>query len=118
MVNIEIRIRDFGEEFHGDKGFGYIIKYSINHNLSIAYKNRARLLNGQYLLEEVDFLRDKSHSFEQINIVKSSKKANDNLYQMGIQAARRTLEVLTPKFENDTSIFREKIKKNQQRKTK
>jgi len=81
--------------------------WSLLENVEINYENRARLVSGQYLLEERSHISVRSSPFIAVTATKGYKKADKILYGLANQAVKKTLEALVPKIIDETQIFEE-----------
>jgi hypothetical protein len=113
MKEARIRILEIGDRKKGSKEFGYRVMNDVD-NKNLDYQNRARLVNGRYLLEETLFDEDGKSPYNQIALLaRNQEKADIILYGRAKLAIKKALETLTVKLIDETQMFKKLRKKEE-----
>jgi len=110
-----VTITETGTREKNSKEFGYKVYNDVQGYRSLDYRNRAKLINGQYLLEEKNWSGVSSIPFNRITIVKNQEVADNILYGKVKKAAKKALENLVPILMVDEQILK-KIKEKKSKK--
>lgn len=85
---------------------GYMVLNDVQGHRYLDYENRARLISGNYLLEERNSPGDSSSPFRQVAIIRGGEDIDMALYTLAKKAEKRTLDALIPKVIDETQIFK------------
>src|SRR3990172_11957210 len=93
---IKLEIKTTGSRSVKSKEFGYEVFSNVQGHSSLEYANRAIFINDKYSLEERHFPGD--FGYKGIKIVSKIESADNILYHKAKQAAKKSLEDLTPEL--------------------